>query len=61
MRLTVIVDYVFHITHNFGISTLSDAGLLVDGLCILLKHSCWLGVKNKWDCQETLQEKSSVI
>jgi hypothetical protein len=46
----MIVDDIFHVTHDFGISTLGHAGLLVDGLCILLEDGCWLGVKNERDC-----------
>ena len=51
----MIVNYVFHVTHDFGISTLGHAGLLVDGLCILLEHSGWLRVEDEWDCQKALK------
>ena len=50
IRLTMIVDYVFHITHDLGIPALGHAGLLVDGLCILLENSCRLGVEDERDC-----------
>lgn len=52
----MIVDYVFHITHNFSVSTLGNAGLLMDGLCILLENGCWLRVQNKGDCEEALRK-----
>jgi hypothetical protein len=31
-RLTVIVNHLFHITHDLSVSTLGNIGLLVDGV-----------------------------
>lgn len=60
IRLTVIVDYVFYITHDLGVPALGHAGLLVDGLCILLKNSCRLRVEDEWDGQETLTRRQYI-
>lgn len=53
--LTVVVDYVLDVTHDLSISTLGDAGLLVDRLCIFLEHGCWLRMQDKRNCEKTLR------
>lgn len=60
-KLTVVVDYVFYITHDLSVSALGNAGLLVNSLCIFLEYGCWLRMQNKRDCEETLQTNQYCI
>lgn len=47
--LTVIVDYLFYITHNLSIPPLGNVGLLFDRFAIGLKHGCRMRVQHKRD------------
>ena len=52
----MIVDYVFHITHDLSISALGHASLLVDCLCILFKDRCGLRMQYKGNREKTLSD-----
>ena len=50
----MVVNYLFHITHDLSVSTLGNIGLLMNGVCFLLEHSCWLRVQDKRNRKKTL-------
>jgi hypothetical protein len=45
--LTVIIDYLLHITQNLGVPPLRDVGLMFDRFAIGLKHGCGVRVQHK--------------
>lgn len=50
----MVIDYLLHITHDLGVSTLGNTGLLVNSLCILLEYSCWLRMQDERNCKKAL-------
>lgn len=44
----MIVDYLFHISHDFGVSSLCLGCHMVDRLASRLKHSGRLRMQYKW-------------
>lgn len=49
---TMIIYHSLYIKHDFGVSSMSKFGHLLDCVAACLKYSCRLGVKHEWDGKE---------